>query len=173
MKRHLAWFVIAACGGSSSTLDDWVPDDVDTSTTVDRLGAAGFAKVCTAFEDYVRDMYRSNRLIQAACTAHALETTADATACGAAVEACLDELPPVVETELQMILDQAGCTALRVEQAGCSSTVSAFTDCLDALGAQLDTLELSLTCAAVGSPVPEDWWIIEPPEECYAIVRGC
>jgi hypothetical protein len=174
MKRLLVSIVLAACGGSSGdSLAEWVPDDVDSSATVDRLGAAGFARVCTAFDDYVRDTYRSNVLIQAACTAHAVETTADAVACGATLESCLDTLPPVVEEELDAILDQAGCTALGVEPTGCSSTVSAFTDCLDALGAQLDTIELSLTCAAAGSPVPEDWYLIEAPEECYAIIRGC
>src|SRR5687767_7957685 len=109
-------------------------------------------------------MYRSNRLIQAACTAEALETSADAVACGAAVDDCLNELPPVVETQLQMILDQAGCPALGIEQAGCTSPVSALTDCLDALGAQLETVDLALTCAAFGSPVPPDWWMIETPE---------
>ena len=61
--------------------DDWIPEDIDLDQTVDKLGAAGFAKVCNAFEDYVRDMYRSNRLIQLTCTAEALDTTANATAC--------------------------------------------------------------------------------------------
>ena len=150
-----------------------MPDDIDTQQTVDRLGAAGFAKVCGAFEDYVRDMYRSNRLIQAACTAEALQSSTDAVACGTAVDACLNDLPPVVETQLQMILDQAGCPALGIEQAGCTSSVSALTGCLDALGAKLDTVDLALTCAAFGSPVPDNWWVIETPEECYAIVRGC
>lgn len=165
--------LLVACGGTKSTVEEWVPDDIDTDQTVDRLGAAGFGKLCGAFDEYVRDMYRSNRLIQAACTAEALQTTANATECGAAVDACLNDLPPVVETQLDQILDQAGCPALGIEQAGCTSTVSALTGCLDALGAQLDTVELSLTCAAFGSPVPADWWMIEPPEECYAIVRGC
>jgi hypothetical protein len=173
MKPHLALLVVVACGGSTPDVEDWVPDDIDTGQTVDRLGAAGFAKVCGAFEDYVRDTYRSNRLVQAACTAEALQSSADAVACGTAVDACLNELPPVVEAQLEMILDQAGCTALGIDQAGCSSPVSVLTGCLDALGAQLDTIEFSLTCAAFGSPVPEDWWMIEPPEECYAILRGC
>ncbi|HEU0035520.1 MAG TPA: hypothetical protein VFQ53_33145 [Kofleriaceae bacterium] len=169
-KPCLALLVVAACGSSS---DDWVPSDIDTDQTVDRLGAAGYAKLCGAFEDYVRDEFRSNRLIQAACTYEALQTTPDAIACGEAVDACLDQLPPTVEAQLEMILDQAGCNALAITQTGCAAKVSEVTACLDALGAQLDTLELSATCAAFGSPVPADWWQIEPPAECTALSAEC
>jgi hypothetical protein len=173
MKPYLALLVLVACGSSRSSVEDWVPPDIDTDQTVDRLGAAGFAKLCGAFEDYVRDTYRSNRLIQAACTAEALQTTTDAISCGESVDACLDALPPVVESQLQQVLAQAGCSALGIAQGGCASKVSALTACLDALGAQLDTVELALTCAAFGSPVPDDWWMIDPPAECTAIASSC
>lgn len=162
--------LIAACKSGSG---DWVPDDIDEQETIDKLGAAGYAKLCSSFDDYVRDMYRSNLLVRAACTAHALETTANATECGEAVDACLDDLPPVVESQLMSILAQASCPAVEIAQGGCSSPVSALTTCLDDLGAQLDTIKLSVTCAAFGSPVPPDWWQISPPSSCSALASGC
>jgi hypothetical protein len=170
--RLLLLVSLAACPSSSGS-DDWVPSDIDESQTLDRLGAAGYQRLCGAFDDYVRDQYRSSYLIQAACTAHALQTTADAVACGQAVDACLDDLPPAVESALDMILDQAGCSAAGVSATGCASPVSALTDCLDALGSQLDQIQFSLTCAAFGSPVPQDWWRISPPSACTAIASGC
>ncbi len=162
---------LTACGGSGS--GGWVPADIDEQQTLDRLGAAGYTKLCSAFDDYVRDTYRSNRLVQAACTAHALQTTEDAAACGAAVDACLDDLPPVVEQQLDMILGQAGCSAIQVMQNGCASPISRLTTCLDDLGARVDQVQLSLTCAAVGSPVPQDWWQVTPPSSCTALTADC
>ena len=67
--RFTCLALLVACGSSHS---DWVPSDVDTDQTLDRLGDSGYARVCSAFEDYVRDQYRSNYLIKAACTADAL-----------------------------------------------------------------------------------------------------
>ena len=163
--------VLAACGGGGD--GEWVPPDVDKDETIDKLGAAGYAKLCSEFDSYVRDMYRSNKLIQAACTVHALETTTNATECGDALAACLDDLPPAVESSLMSILAQASCTNVGVMQSGCTSPVSALTTCLDDLGAQLDTLQLSATCAAFGSPVPPSWWRISPPASCSSLASGC
>jgi len=169
--RFTCLALLVACGSSHS---DWVPSDVDTDQTLDRLGDSGYARVCSAFEDYVRDQYRSNYLIKAACTADALANTSDAVACGESVDACLDTLPPPVEAQLDAILDQAGCNALDVfSPTGCAAKVSELTACLDALGAALDRIELSATCAAFGSPVPEDWWMIPLPAECSALSAEC
>ena len=174
MKSLLALVLCVGCGASSSTNPgDWVPEDIDEQATLDRIGTAGYQKLCGAFEDYVRDMYRSDRLIQAACTANALQTTADAAACGVAVDMCLDMIPPAVETQLNMILAQAKCSALGVEPTGCQSKVAQMKSCLDALGKKVDQIMFSLTCAAFGSPVPETWWKIEPPAECSAISSQC
>lgn len=162
---------LAACGDGGD--GDWVPADIDEAQTLDRLGAAGYARLCSAFDGYVRDTYRSNTLIRAACTAHALETTPDAAACGAALDACLDDLPPVVEDQLASILAQADCSAVDLMQNGCSSPVSALTTCLDDLGTQLDQIELSVTCAAFGSPVPPSWWRISPPASCSSLGASC
>jgi hypothetical protein len=177
-KTCLILLSVVGCEAASDPPDppdptDWLPEDISESATVDSIGDAAFAKLCGAFEDYVRDMFRSNKLIQLACTAEALDTTTDAVACGMSVDDCLNMLPPVVEAQLDQILDQAGCTALAIENTGCQSTVGALKGCLDALGEQLDLIELELTCAAVGSPVPEDWWMIDPPAACQAITTGC
>jgi len=180
-KPCLVLILFAACEAASNVdppdppdpPDDWLPSDIDVDVTVDKLGAAGFAKLCGAFEDYVRDMFRSNRLVQLACTAEALDTTADAVACGESVGACIDMVPPAVESQLEQILDQAGCTALDITQTGCQSKVSALKGCLDALSEQLALIELEVTCAAIGSPVPDDWWMIDPPAACMAITNDC
>jgi hypothetical protein len=162
---------VVGCGSSSQ--DDWVPPDIDEQQTLDRLGSAGYAKLCSAFSDYVHDKYRSDYLVKAACTAHALETTSDAVECGEALDMCLGTLPPVVDQQLDSILAQASCTAAAIDPATCSSKVSALTACLDAISARMDQIELSLTCAAFGSPVPDDWWRVEEPAECVALRSGC
>ena len=161
---------LAACKTAS---DDWVPSDIDESATIDRLGAAGYGKLCSAFDDYVRDMYRTNILVRAACTAQALQSTETTAQCADSIDACVNDIPEVVETQLTMILAQAQCSAVGVMTDGCSSPVSALTTCLDDLGAQLDNIELQLTCAALGSTVPADWWRISPPSSCQALASGC
>ena len=172
-KPCLLLWCLAACSSTSTPSDDWLPSDVDENATVDAIGDAAFAKLCSAFEDYVRDTYRSNKLVQLACTANALDTTTDAVACGESIDDCLNTLPPVVEQQLDQILDQAGCSALSIAPSGCLAKVAELKGCLDALGEQIDTIELELTCAAVGSPVPDDWWMIDPPAECTSITTDC
>lgn len=162
----LAALSLTACKEGAG---DWVPDDVDESETIDKLGAAGYAKVCSAFDDFVRDQYRTNLLVRAACTAQALRSTETTAECADSIEACVNDIPQVVESQLTMILAQASCPAVGVMTAGCSSPVSALTTCLDDLGAQLDNVKLQLTCAALGTPVPEDWYKISPPASCTAL----
>ena len=165
--------LLIACSSSGGSTPDWVPSDIDTDQKVDQLGTLGYAKLCSAFEDYVHDQYRSSYLVRAACTAHALQTTADAAACGVALDECLGTLPPVVDQQLDQILAQASCAEVAIDPATCSSPVSAVTACLDALGERVDQIKLSVTCAAFGSPVPEMWWVIEQPPECAALRSGC
>lgn len=170
MTRFALLFVVAC---TSNAKNDWVPSDVDRDQALSALGAAGYARLCSAFEDYVHDQYRSSYLVKAACTAHALQTTQDAVMCGEAVDMCLDTLPPVVDEQLQRVLAQASCTAVAIDPATCASPVSALTACLDALGDKVDHIEFGLTCAAFGSPVPENWWMIQTPAECAALAEGC
>lgn len=169
-STYLAVLVLAACQEGS---DDWVPSDVDESETIDKLGAAGYAKVCSAFDEFVREQYRTNLLVRAACTAQALRSTETTAECADSIAACVNDIPQVVETQLAMILAQASCLAVGVMTAGCSSPISALTTCLDELGAQLDDIKLQLTCAALGSPVPDDWYRITPPASCTALASGC
>jgi hypothetical protein len=173
MNSFRCVWLVFAIGCQSGSSSDWVPPDIDEQQTLDRLGSAGYAKLCSAFSDYVHDQYRSSYLVKAACTAHALQTTSDAVACGEELEACLSTLPPVVDQQLDSILAQASCSAAAIDPALCTSKVSALTACLDALGEQVDEIEMSLTCAAFGSPVPEDWWQIDEPAACTALRTGC
>lgn len=170
---------LAGCPSSSGNGDDvldptsWLPSDIDEGATLSTLGATGYARLCGAFEDYVHDTYRSMLLVKAACTAHALETTTDAVTCGAAVDECLDTLPPVVDQQLDQILAQASCSRVDIDATTCPSKVSALKACLDALGDLVDQVELSATCAAFGSPVPSDWWVVEQPAPCVTLQNGC
>ena len=170
---RLLLILLAACRTSASTAKDWVPSDIDENATLDRIGAAGYQKLCDAFEDYVRDMYRSDYLVKAACTANALQTTTDAVACGESVNMCLNTLPAPVEMQLDRILAQAHCSAVSVTPTGCLAKVAEMKACLDALGEQVDKIMFSLTCAAIGSPVPEDWWKISPPAACTSLSTRC
>jgi hypothetical protein len=163
--------LITACGGNNPS--DWLPDDIDRDATLDAIGDAGLGQVCSAFSDFVHDQYRSSYLVQAVCTAHAIRTTTDAIACADAVDACLDELPPAVDAELDAILDQASCPALGVEAEGCPSRVSMLKTCLDDLGASIERLQFTLTCAAAGQPVPENWSELVIPASCMALQDGC
>ena len=160
----------AACGGEHGS---WIPDDLDTSTTIDRLGAAGYARLCDAFAEHVRDQYRSDRLVQAACVAHALDTTIDAVACGEASRACIEEVPAEVETLISLALGEAGCSMVPIDPAACGASVSSLTRCLDAMGQRVDAAQYGLACAALGSPVPPDWYMLDLPAECAALGDQC
>jgi hypothetical protein len=177
IKTCLLVCCLAACN-SASNIDppdphDWVPEHIDLDATVATIGDAAYGELCNAFENYVRETYASNHLIQLVCTADAIETTSDAVACANQADACLDTLPAPVEAELQMILDQAGCNALAINQNACVAKVKELKACLDALGDEVGTLELGLTCAAFGEPVPDDWWMIPPPDECTTNTTEC
>jgi hypothetical protein len=156
-----------ACGGGSA--GDWLPDDLEREATLDTIGDAGYAKLCGAFEDYVLDMYRTSYLVQAACTAIAVENTADAAACGESVQACLDNPPAEATALVDMILAQAGCATVDVEPTGCSATVRQVESCLDALGAEVDQVEFTLTCAAAGQSLDDSWWQIDRPSSCSSL----
>ena len=169
MKHRLLLLAVLALAACKTTSDDWVPEEIDESQTIDKLGAAGYSKLCSSFDDFVRDQYRTNLLVRAACTAQALQSTETTTACADYIDACVNDIPAVVETQLTMILAQASCPAVGVMTVGCSSPVSALTTCLDDLGAQVDNVKLQLTCAALGSTVPADWWKISPPSSCTVL----
>jgi hypothetical protein len=170
---HLAFVVSGQVACSSSSARDWVPSDIDEQATIEQVGTSGYSRLCGAFDDYVHDTYRSQLLVKAACTAHALETTTDAVMCGAALDDCLDTLPAPVAAQLDRILAQASCAKIEIDPATCPSKVSTLVSCLDALGDLVDKVELSATCAAFGSPVPNSWWMISTPSACQALAAGC
>jgi hypothetical protein len=58
----------------------WLPPDVENDEQLQELGAAGYQRVCDAFESYIRDEYQSSHIIQAVCLAHGIQTTDSAMA---------------------------------------------------------------------------------------------
>lgn len=154
-------------------IDGWVPPDIDETQTIERLGDEGYKMVCQSFDGYIHDIYRSQFLIKAACTAHALQTTTDATACAASTAQCIDTLPPVVEKQLSQIVVQAGCNDESVAPSRCRSPVSALLRCLRDLRGIVDSTGKELTCATFGSPLRENWWRLSTPKSCVALGTSC
>jgi hypothetical protein len=153
--------------------EEWLPLDIDATQALDRIGDDAYQTLCNSFDGYVHDIYRSKLLIKAACTAHALQTTNDATSCAAETEQCLDTLPPVVEEQLGRLVKQAGCGPAHVSTAKCRSPVSELIRCLRDLRGIVDSTGKELTCAAFGSPLPADWWHVSTPESCVALATAC
>lgn len=151
----------------------WVPTDIDISERLERIGDKAYSMLCNTFSDHVHDVYRSQLLIEAACTAHALQTTSNASECAQVTAECLDTLPAPVEDQLQTILAQASCKSVGVTSSGCGSVVSDLVECLDAIGSKVSQLKLSATCAAFGSPPPPDWWRLSVPDACMDLVSRC
>ena len=150
-----------------------MPADIDRAATVDALGSAGYQRLCSAFESYVRDEYRSSYLIQAVCLAYGIETTQTAVACGDAVQACTSTLPPPAEALLQSILAQASCSSAGIQPTGCAATVAQLLACLEALEDKVAALKFSGVCAAAGQPIDPDWWRVSLPAACVQIRNLC
>ncbi len=74
---------------------------------------------------------------------------------------------------LDDILKQAGCNTVDVERSGCLATVGQIRDCLDDLNGGVSELRYTLTCAAVGEPLDDDWWKIDMPQSCTTIENAC
>jgi hypothetical protein len=168
----LTFAIQPGCGESQDVVDKF-PDDIDTSLTLDDIGEAGLNKICSTFEGWVLDQYSSTYWVQATCMAAAVDNNEDAGSCGDELQACLDDPPPEVEALIDSIQSQAGCSAIAVEATGCSATVGQVEDCLDALGAALDNVKFTLTCAAAGETLDPDWWVISIPSACTSIEAGC
>lgn len=175
----LASLVVAApaCVAEVAEVADqtepWIPYDVDPTESIERLGDDGYKMLCRSFDGYVRDIYRSELLVKAACTAHALQTTANASECATATESCLGTMPPVVEEQLDRIVEQAGCSDAFLPQTKCRSPVHELLRCLKDLRAGVDHVGQTLTCAAFGSPPTGEWWHIETPQSCIALATSC
>jgi len=174
MTARTSWFLLfVACLGVGLAAcveerDSWIPPEIDEGEMVEGLGDVGHRLLCDAFDGYVHRTYRSVLLIQAACTAHALQTTKNATECAAVADACLEALPAPVEDQVERILAQARCGGV---SHGCGSMVSELITCLGDLGDSITNVKLTVTCAAFGSPIPSDWWRISPPTSCLELAR--
>ena len=166
----LSLAALAGCGGGA---DGWLPDDIDREATLAQVGSAGYARLCSAFEDYARDQYTSSYLVQAVCTAIAIETTTTAAACGEQAVACKDNPPPEALAFLDRILAQAGCATVAVEPTGCAATVAQVQQCLDDLGTEVDEIQFTLTCAAAGQMLDDTWWQIALPPACATLKTAC
>lgn len=153
--------------------DAWIPTDIDETVTLERLGDEGYKLLCRSFDGYIRDIYRSQMLMKAACTAHALQTTTDAAECGARTEQCLATLPPVVEDQLDRIVAQVGCSDAFVATSKCGSPVSELIRCFHDLRGIVESTGQELTCAVFGSPLPEGWWRMATPPSCIELATSC
>jgi hypothetical protein len=152
----------------------WVAASVDVKEKIADVGESGYQLLCSAFDGYIHDAFRSSLIVKAACTTHALRSTSDATTCTAIADECLDKLPSPVEEDVQAILAQVGCTGLGVSPTGCSSPISELIACLGDTKAALDHVALSFTCEAVlDGTVSPDWWRISPPQSCADLVTRC
>jgi hypothetical protein len=158
---------------SVEVAEEWLPLDLDATLALEHLGDDAYQTLCNSFDGYVHDIYRSKLLIKAACTAHALQTTSDATSCAARTEQCLDTLPPVVEDQLDRLVKQAGCGPAHVSTSKCRSPVSELIRCLRDLRGIVESTGQELTCAAFGSPLPADWWRVSTPDSCIALATSC
>jgi hypothetical protein len=163
---------ISGCDETTSTASDKFPDDIEDSITLDELGAAGYAKLCSTFEDYLYDQYSGSYFVQAMCTADAVENSADAESCGDSIETCLATPPPAIQSGIDSVLGQAGCSALLVDSEGCTATVRAAKQCLEDLESEVKNVRFTLTCAAFGQSL-DDWDVLELPASCMAIENNC
>lgn len=176
-NMHTPWLrfvlpvlLVTACGDSTS---ERFPSDIERNVTLDSLGDSAYQRLCSTFEGWVYDQYAASPMVQAVCTAIAVESTETAGECGEALQQCLENPPPQATAILDEILSQASCEAVAIEPDGCTSTVGQIQDCLDSLSSELDRIELTLTCAAAGQTLEPDWWRIQVPSECMALQTEC
>lgn len=163
-----AWVLVFVLGCADDR--SWVPSTVDVAARVQDIGEFSHEQLCKAFDDFVHDPFESAIVVQAACTAHALQTTANAEECAQVADECMSTLPPPVEKQVDRILAQAGCDAASSGSHGCAP-VSDLISCLGDAWDEVTKIRLTATCAAFGSTVPEGWWRIPPPDSCVDLAR--
>lgn len=157
----------------ADTVDTWIPTDVDEAELLEKVGDETVKLVCNRFESAVHRVYRSPLLVQAACTAHALQHAGNAEECATLANECMNTLPAVVDEQLEYMLQQAECGEIKPDRKGCRSTVSDLIACLGDLGDEVGAIKLEATCAAFGAPLPEDWWKVAPPPSCVDVFSRC
>ena len=162
---------LVLCAGCSNA--SWIPDDLDRDAALSAVGAAGYQRLCSAFDSYVREEYAGNYFVQAVCLAHGVTSTDDAQACADTVQSCTQTLPGPAESVLNQILDQASCQRLNIDPTGCSATVAQVSACLEAMESGMKNVQFELTCAAAGQSIDPNWWQVQLPAECEAIRAIC
>jgi hypothetical protein len=165
--------LIAACGDDGGGGGDWVPADIDRQQTLDALGDAGYQRLCSAARDYALDQYRSSYLIEAVCTAIAIETSETSSDCGDQITECINNPPPAAVAQLDGILAQAGCSTVMLEPMGCAATVSQIEGCIEELGNEVEEIRFNLTCELAGQTVDQSWWRIDVPSSCATLENMC
>ena len=167
----LALPCLSACVSDVAT--SWVPQDIDVEEKLESVGHTTYGLLCDQFSSYVHELYSSQLLVRAACTVHALRTTANTNECTEATDRCLETLPTPVEQELESILAQASCDTSGVLPSGCDAPVAELVECLGELRDEVERIQMSATCAVFGSPVADDWWRIAQPNSCIELATKC
>lgn len=177
MRRLYVLVVLAVAsalpGCTSELATSWVPQDIDVEETVDHLGDKAYSLMCDQFESYVHELYSSQLLVKAACTAHAVREARDTDECTRVTDACLETLPKPVENELESILAQASCKRSEVSPKDCDAPVWELVSCLEDLRSTLERVTTSATCAAFGSKLEPGWWKIVQPQSCIDLATRC
>ena len=150
-----------------------MPNDLEGDATLDEVGAAGCQRLCSAARDDALDQYRSSYLVEAVCTAIAIETTTEVTACGDAITDCIQNPPAEAVAQLDAILAQASGDTVEVEPTGCAATVGQLADCCDDLGVEIQEIRFNLECQVAGQTVDDSWWRIDIPAPCAALENMC
>ncbi len=178
MRRLCSLVVVAVVGAgvsacTSELATSWIPQDLDVEDTVDHLGDKAYSVLCDQFEGYVHELYSSQLLVRAACTAHALRETRDTSECTRVTDACLETLPAPVEDEMETILSQASCKRSEVSPGECRAPIWELVSCLEDLRGTVERVTMSATCAAFGAKLDPGWWKIVQPESCIALATRC
>ena len=159
MRAHLLWLcsllVLTTCGNSDTDLDD--PQA--------KITAAAYAQACEEARDFLVSRYSGDYFVQALCTVAAVEGNSDAISCSEELDDCINNPPMAIQSGIDSILDQAGCSLLDVDTSTCSSTLGQIRDCLEAIDEEVSSLQYTLTCAAAGQTL-EGWDIVELPSVC-------
>jgi hypothetical protein len=140
----------------------------DTDSTDDpqeRITAAAYSRACSEARDLLESQYSGSYFVQALCTAAAVENNTDAVECGMDLDECINNPPASIQSGIDAILSQGGCSLIDINTSTCSSTLGQIQDCLSAIDAEISSLQYTLTCAAAGQTL-DNWDVVEVPSAC-------
>lgn len=174
---RIIWPVIAILGlvGCIEASDTTGEDNTDTGTDTgarERITEAAYSRLCDEARELLVSQYSGNYYVQALCTAAAVEENTDAQSCGSDAQACIENPPAEIQAQIDSILAQADCSVINIAPSECDSPLNRLSACLDALDAEVASIQYTLTCAAAGSEL-DGWDIIDWPEECEQLESEC